>query len=377
MRHIGLLGGTFDPIHAGHMALAKEALAYGLDEVWPVPSVPDYRDTGATGEQRIDMVHLAVDTEPRVKVSKVEVKHPGTTAAVVAKLCEKNPDCRFTFIIGADKLTTLPEWADAKDLFRLCELMCFPRPGTDMNKYLLASVQAGAKFCIPDNAVKLDVSATKVREQVRYLQDPPEVDKKVLRYIAMHGLYQEDIMPQLKKMISEKRMNHTLGVRKTAVDLALFWNGPVLKAAVAALLHDCAKNMPLKESRALAVKKKLETDEGELTSNAMLHGPVGAYLAMDKFGITDPDVINAIRYHTVGRPGMSLLEKIIFVSDVIEPGREDYPGLSDIRDAAYADIDKAVYMCLKSTRDYVLSSGKPFYPVSLIAMRYYQAMLED
>lgn len=377
MRHIGLLGGTFDPIHSGHLALAKEALACGLDEVWFLPSTPDYRSTSATGDERVDMARLAVDGKAGMKVSRAEVRHPGTTAEVVERLRKKNPDCRFTFIIGADKLTSLPEWDDASRLFNQCELMCFPRPGTDMNRYLLASVRAGARFCIPDNAVRMDVSATQVREQLRELQDPPELDPRVLRYIALHGLYLPPWEETLRGQITEKRFRHTLGVRATAVDLALYWRGPVIKSAVAGLLHDCAKSMPAREARALVRKRCLDVDDGETVGNAILHGPAGSILAMEKYRVTDPDVLNAIRYHTVGRPGMSLLEKIIFVADMIEPGREDFEGLSLLRETAYTDLDRAVLLCLRSARDYVLSQGKPYSPASERTIRYFESLSDE
>ncbi len=376
MRHIGLLGGTFDPIHAGHLSLAEEALAYGLDEVWFIPLPKEGTGCQAPAADRLEMARLALDGKPGMKVIKTGMRRPGTLKQSTERLMEKNPDCRFTILFGADELKNPDTYLQSGKTELLFGRMCFPRPGTQMEEYLLPAVKAGIRFCIPENTFGQDISSAEIREKIQALRDPKETDPRVLRYIALGGLYLPPWAKELKNHITEKRMNHTLGVRSTAVDLALFWHGPVIKAAAAGLLHDCAKSLPLPQAREMVLRCRPDADEEELSANAMIHGPAGSILAMEKYGVSDPDVLSAIRWHTVGHPGMGLLEKIIFIADMIEPGREDFDGLSKIRAAAYTDLDQAMLMCLKSTKKYVLAQGKPFCLKSEETIRYFEALLK-
>lgn len=376
MRHIGLLGGALDPIHSGHLALAGEALAFGLDEVWFVPTMKEEKGCTAPAADRLEMARLALDGKPGMKVIKTGTRRPGAMAEIAERLMEKNPDCRFTLLFGADELENPDTYLSHGKADLLCGHMCFPRPGAQMEKYLLPAVKAGIRFCIPENDAGTDISSTRIREEILSLCDPAGTDPRVLRHIALGGLYLPDWASELKEHITEKRMNHTLGVRSTAVDLALYWHGPVIKAAVAGLLHDCAKSLPLEQAREMVLRFRPDADEEELSGNAMAHGPAGSILAMEKYGVSDPDVLAAIRWHTVGHPGMGLLEKIIFISDMIEPGREDFDGLSKIRSAAYTDLDLAMLLCLKSTKKYVLAQGKPFYRKSEETIRYFENLLK-
>lgn len=374
LRHIGLLGGTLDPIHSGHLALAGEALAYGLDEVWFIPLLKEDPGCAAPAADRLEMARLALEGKPGMKVIRAGMRHPGTMTEIAERLMEKNPDCRFSFLFGADELTNPDTYLQNGKTELLCGRMCFPRPGTRMEEYLLPAVKAGIRFCIPENAEGPDSCSTNIRAKIQALCDPTETDPRVLRYIALHGLYLPDWAGELKNHITEKRMNHTLGVRSAAVDLAFYWHGPVIKAAVAGLMHDCAKSLPLLEAREMVLRCRPDADEEELSGNAMAHGPAGSILAMEKYGISDPDVLNAIRWHTVGHPGMGLLEKIIFIADMIEPGRENFDGLNKIRSAAYTDLDQAMLLCLKSTKKYVLAQGKPFCQKSEETIRYFETL---
>ena len=199
----------------------------------------------------------------------------------------------------------------------------------------------------------------------------------MLCYMAEHGLYQPDFTPRLKTMMSPKRFQHTLGVRKEAVRLANVHGLPIQRCALAALLHDCAKGMSLKDMSRVARENQLTDSEAVLSSGALLHAPVGAYLAKKEFHIQDEEVLNAIRSHTVGRPGMTKMEMCIFVADATEEGREDYKGLKELRLLCNRSLTAAVYRSLELTQEYVRETGRDFDPASLQTKAYLESILTD
>ena len=150
------------------------------------------------------------------------------------------------------------------------------------------------------------------------------------------------IRKKMEKTLDSARFEHTLGVTYTAACLAMRYDADITKAQIAGLLHDCAKCL---------------TNEAELKNPQLLHAKVGSFLAMEEFDIHDQDIINAILNHTTGRPDMSLLEKIIYIADYMEPGRKQAPNLSAIRKAAFEDLDKALLMILEDTLSYLHSTG--------------------
>lgn len=163
----------------------------------------------------------------------------------------------------------------------------------------------------------------------------------------------EKILEKLKSKINDKRFEHSIGVEYTAACLAFVHGADLEKARLAGLLHDCAKGIPTKEKLEKAKKHGLAINQFEVSNPDLLHAKLGAYYAKAKYDVTDEDVINAISSHTTGRPGMSLLEKIIFVSDYIEPNRKPIFELDIIRKEAFEDIDKCVIHILKNTLNYL------------------------
>ena len=137
------------------------------------------------------------------------------------------------------------------------------------------------------------------------------------------------IKKQLEKTLDSKRYEHTLGVAYTAASLAMRYNVDIKKAEIAGLLHDCAKCMDNEKKVSICIKHNIEMTEAEKNNNFLLHAKVGSYIAAKKFHIDDEDILNAIKYHTTGRPEMSLLEKIVYVADYIEPGRSHSDNLDD------------------------------------------------
>lgn len=163
----------------------------------------------------------------------------------------------------------------------------------------------------------------------------------------------EKILDRLKSKINDKRFEHSIGVEYTAACLAFVHGADLEKARLAGLLHDCAKGIPTKEKLEKAKKHGLSINQFEMSNPDLLHAKLGAYYAKAKYNVADEDVLNAIASHTTGRPGMSLLEKIIFVSDYIEPNRKPIYELDIIRKEAFEDIDKCVIHILKNTLNYL------------------------
>lgn len=156
----------------------------------------------------------------------------------------------------------------------------------------------------------------------------------------------EKISKKLMKELDEDRYRHTQGVMYTSAALAMRYGADLKKALLAGLLHDCAKCIPGHTKIKMCEKYNLEISEIERKNPSLLHAKLGAYLAKDKYDIEDEEILMAIRSHTTGRPGMSLLEKIVYIADYMEPGRKELPNMMDVRHLAFEDIDKCLYRIL-------------------------------
>lgn len=162
-----------------------------------------------------------------------------------------------------------------------------------------------------------------------------------------------EMIRAVQKELKYARFIHTLGVAETAAALAVRHGCDMHKAETAGILHDCAKYMDVGKMESLCRKEGLEISPLEKGNPALLHSKAGSILARTKYGVEDPDILEAIRYHTTGKPDMSMLEKIVFIADYIEPGRDQAPHLDEIRKAAFEDLDKALCMILKDTLSYL------------------------
>ncbi len=196
--------------------------------------------------------------------------------------------------------------------------------------------------------------------------------------IVVDGSYDlKQIKKAMKKVQTDKRYEHTLGVEYTAAALAMRYGTDVITARVAGLLHDCAKCLGDSKTLQICSKYNIPISEFEERNPYLLHSKVGAFLAEYKYGILDKDIYNAILNHTTGRENMSMLEKIIFVADYIEPGRKQAPNLSEIRALAFIDLDKALCKILEDTLSYLRKSGGEIDPQTESTLNYYQNKQED
>lgn len=181
----------------------------------------------------------------------------------------------------------------------------------------------------------------------------------------------------MEKVQDEKRYEHTLGVAFTATSLAMRYNADIKKAQIAGLLHDCAKCMTNEERISLCNKNKIRITEIEYANPFLLHAKVGAFLAKEKYNVTDPEILSAICYHTTGRPQMTLLEKIIYIADYIEPGRKTAPNLDEVRHLAFENLDEALYKILSDTLDYLQDGEQKVDPMTAKTYEYYKEKREE
>ena len=171
----------------------------------------------------------------------------------------------------------------------------------------------------------------------------------------------EKMQQLLEASLAPKRFRHSVNVYKTALELAVVHKLPVEKIAVSALLHDCGREVPTKESAAKADALNIAIDEVERSQPILLHAKLGVYYARTKYGVTDKEILDGILYHTTGAAGMSELAKVVFLADMLEPGR-DFPGVDELRRAARKNLDKAMLMAYSNTMRYLLDGVLLIHP---------------
>lgn len=179
------------------------------------------------------------------------------------------------------------------------------------------------------------------------------------------------IKKKLKNELDESRYEHTIGVMDTAACLAMRYGADLTQALVAGLLHDCAKCIPNDKKLKLCRKNGIEVTPFEEKAPFLLHAKLGAWMAEHEYHVSDPAILSAIACHTTGKPDMSLLDKIVFIADYIEPGRDKATGLPEIRRLSFTEIDKALIRILSDTLDYLASSNDPIDPATQNVLDYY------
>ena len=192
----------------------------------------------------------------------------------------------------------------------------------------------------------------------------------------MKAVEWKKLRKELEKELDSRRYEHTLGVEFTSASLAMCFGVPVQSARIAGLLHDCAKCLGDEKSISLCEKYDVPVSEYERRNPSLLHSKLGSVLAKVKYDVSDTDILNAIANHTTGRPGMSILEKIVFIADYIEPGRDKAANLSEIRQLSFIDLDQAMVRILEDTIAYLNSTGEEMDPQTLKTYAYYKNLIQ-
>ncbi len=183
---------------------------------------------------------------------------------------------------------------------------------------------------------------------------------------------QTQIRKALKKELDKNRYEHTKGVMYTAGCLAMSYGYSVEKAMLAGLLHDCAKCIPNDEKIALCEQRNIIITNVEREHPYLLHAKLGANLAEERYGVSDPEILHAIKVHTTGEADMSLLDKIIYIADYIEPNRNKAPNLTEVRKLAFHDLDACMAQILFDTLNYLSDGNGGMDPTTKAAYEYYK-----
>jgi len=391
MTRIGIVGGTFDPIHNGHVALIQAAAQSSLlDRVVVLPAgIPPHNyksiEKTAFAAYRFIMVQKALADIPKVEVLNLEILRQGnsyTIDTLEAFRRAGSPEDELYLIYGSDILADMHKWRQPERILQKATLFLARRGGDDPEAIDRQADRMhrdyGARILFFD-APRIELSSTMVRTAIAENQSLAcMVPERVERFIRKHQLYRADEMVwtlpsdiklklrqferELWPLLTMKRLLHSLNVCRLSVDLAAAHQLPMVSAAIAGILHDCAKDLPVPEMMDLAE----QAGDPLLMEPALAHGPAGAVLAAREFGITDPDIIHAIHCHTTGCRDMNTLDRIIFIADKVEPARS-YQNLEEIRRLAPIDLNAAMRVCLDEINLFLDREGIPAHPYAAAA----------
>ena len=391
MRRIGVYGGSFNPPHNGHMLAAQEAMrALALDELLFVPAgTPPHKELpngSPTAQCRLGLLQLACKDIERTKVCDIECRREGPSYSfeTMEQLKALYPQDALFLLMGTDMFLSLHTWRNPDRICRCATIVLASRVENEGKIHAEIQEQAarlrtqfGASVQILDNRF-IEISSSTVRRMLVFGCAESYLAPGVLARIQTEKLYGigEDLkhLPFAKlkeKSLSlhkEKRVAHVIGCSETAVALARRWGADEDDAARAGILHDITKALDGPEQLRLCEKYGIMTDIFERTNTKLLHAKTGSAVAKAVFGENDA-VCSAIYWHTTGKANMTLLEKILYLADYIEPNRV-FDGVQKVRDLAFQNLDEALLLGLNMAMDELIREGKPLGQCSLEARDY-------
>ncbi len=386
MEKIGIFGGSFNPPHLGHIRGAEYALeALGLTKLLLIPTrhtpgkpVPE---TGAGDAQRLEMLRLTAAREPRLEVSDLELREDGFTWETIQRVSQAHPGAKLYLLLGTDMFQKFPQWKNAEDICKNTVIAVLRR-GDKKEAQILEQTKAlleemGGSVELLSNPVTA-ISSTQLRRLIAFRAGGKFLDPAVFSYIQNEKLYDsgadfrnlpmEELQKVVVRLLNPNRVNHVLGCRDTAVELARRWGANETDAGRAGLLHDITKALdgPLQLTLCAAYGRML--DDFSRKYPKTLHALTGSLVAREIFGENEA-VVSAIESHTTGKANMNLLETIIYVADYMEPNR-DFPGVEKLRELAFSDIRAALKLGLEMTLEHLAEQGGEVSPASREALAF-------
>lgn len=377
MEKIGVFGGTFNPPHKGHLQAAEEVKnALGLDRVVFIPDAqPPHKDLpedSPAPKRRLELVRAAVEGLPWAEVSDMELLRNGKsyTADTLRLLKEKHPEDTLYLITGSDMFLTLHSWYQPQDICRHAVIVGHHRRQKDsLEEFQTQKARLeqdfGAEVVLVENRV-LEISSTKVRRLLILGGAEKYVPEPVLEIIRREGLYgvgrdygglsNEELRKVAISLLKPRRVNHVLGCAETAVKLAKRWGGDTRTALRAGLLHDITKAIDGEDQLLLVDKYDILISDFERNYPKVLHAKTGAAVAKHVFRESD-EVVSAIYWHTTGKADMSLMEKIVYLADYIEPNR-GFDGVEALREMADQDLDQTLIRSFEMVIEELIRENK-------------------
>ena len=362
MKKIGLYGGTFNPPHKEHINIAKNVLCeLDLDLMIVIPSYISPHKIGvdvADGQARLEMLKLAFDGEEKIIVSDYELckREVSYTYLTVEYFKNLYKDDELFLIMGSDMLENFPTWKNPQIIAKNVNIVLVQRvfDNIDTKKIVEDFTNKFNKPVVITKYLGQNYSSTSIRIRANLdLEFENQTSEKVYNYIIENNVYKKDkYYDFVCKKLPKKRREHTYGVILTAISLAKKLGVDSQKCALSALLHDVAKYEDYKNYKNFIV-------DSDVPKN-VIHQFLGEHVIKEELGITDTDILNAVKYHTTARANMSMVEKIVYVADLIEQGR-NYDGVEQLRKAVFNDFESGFKLCLKEVYKLLLKSEKPIY----------------
>ena len=369
---IAIYGGSFNPPHLGHVRAARAAInTLAPDRFFFLPvSVPPHKtlEQGSPSPaERLELAKLAASEIPGAEVLDIELKRGGASYTVdtLRQLAGLFPGAELEFLMGTDMFLSIDGWREPEAVMALARVGVFARTDGEMpelaSKAEVVRRTYGAYIdIIPSDP--LNISSSEIRAMLPARQGceylPDSVYERIIR-LRLYGV-KPDLAWLRKKAytyLDPRRVPHVQGTEQEAVRLARRWGEDESDAAEAAILHDVTKRLTRTEQLQLCEKYGIMADNCELSNEKLLHAKTGAALSADVFGVP-ANIASAIRWHTTGRPGMTRLEKILYLADYIEPTRQGFDGLNELRSLAYRDLDACMELGLALSLQEVRSKGQ-------------------
>ena len=387
---IGIYGGTYSPPHIGHLRAAEYAIeALKLDRLLLIPTgVSPHKamSAGATSADRLQMLRLSAANMEKAQVSDIEIRRQGSSYTVdtLRAIREENSGAELVLLMGTDMFVSFLNWREPESILSLATLAVFCRGERGEQERIeaqKAKLEAlGARVELVRNPVNA-ISSTDLRRMLVFGCADPFLMPGVGDFIREKGLYgldrnrkhlpMEELEKEVIALMNPNRVAHVLGCRDTAVELARVYGENEVDAARAGLLHDITKAIDGPLQLTLCDEYGIVLDTFSRSFPKTLHALTGSLVAQRIFGENE-NVVSAICHHTTGRANMTLLEKIIYIADYVEPNR-DFPGVEEMRAMAYTDLDQAVLMGLQSAVAHVRRQGQGLAPATLEALEFLKA----
>lgn len=336
-----------------------------------IPScIPPHKLPGklASGEDRLNMCRLAFEDE-RFEISSIELDR-GSKSYTVETLRElKNvyPEDELYFIIGSDMLETLTGWYLWEEIISLAYICAASREKGFVPDLSVFTDEQKERIILLD-VEPFEVSSTEIRVIIaRGERNPALISPKVADYIRGNGLY-DDGLSEYRKLLAERlddyRMHHSECVSECAAVLAEKYGADIEKARLAGLLHDVTKNTPRADQLEIIEKSGEPLSRVELVNPKVWHQISGAAFLKGSGIVTDEEILGAVRWHTTGRAGMTLLEKIVYIADFISADR-DYPDVNVVRKLAEKSLEDAILYTSRYTVGKLVSADLPIHPATI------------